>query len=313
MDNREGFVVRRIVAFGLLFVGAFLLVLALGAQVYAEDRLERTPLDVHSVTDLAGTAELSGPDGLETVPVQVTSTTVTDSEASDDEVAVWKNSSCVVRDEGDPPSCVSNDDPEKRLISASEDEFATDRVTALAVENPEEYDVPPHEGLINKFPFGAEKTTYPYWESTLQRAVDAVYDRTEDMDGVEVYVYTVTTTDEQIEIADGVEGLYSDSKEIWVEPTTGDILNQAVSQERTTLDGEPVLSIEYEFTDEQKAESVAKAKDNIRSLALLTTWVPIIGYVGGAVCLIAGAVLLLTGRRRSTAPAATEPRAHATV
>ena len=48
------------------------------------------------------------------------------------------------------------------------DDFATDRITALAVNDPQYLpaDAAPHEGLINKWPFEAEKKTYPYWDGT---------------------------------------------------------------------------------------------------------------------------------------------------
>ena len=68
-------------------------------------------------------------------PVKVQSITKTDSEASDDDVAVWVQTSCVVIDIDDAPDCVDGDDP--RLVDASTDVFATDRVTAEAVNDDE--------------------------------------------------------------------------------------------------------------------------------------------------------------------------------
>ncbi|MDF1603143.1 DUF3068 domain-containing protein [Nocardioides sp. YIM 152315] len=296
---------RRILAVILMFLGMFLVVIGVLAQVYAPDRLERTPLDVHNVTHLAGTAELSG----ESVPIRVTSTTVTDSEASDDDVVVWKNSSCVVKDQNDVPDCVSSDDPDGRLISASEDEFATHRVTGLAVTGSAYVPDSMHEGLINKWPFNAEKKTYPYWDDTTGSAQDAVFDRTEDLDGVEVYVYKMTIDATPAPITDDVDGIYSANTEFWVEPRTGDILNQIEDQTRTTTDGDPVLSIQAEFTDEQKQDSVESAKDNLASLDLLEKWVPIVGYVAGGICLIAGILLAAAGRRQEQTPGARKSRA----
>ena len=73
--------------------------------------------------------------------------------------------------------------------------FATDRHTAMAVNGshylPE--DAVPHEGLVNKLPFDAQKKTYPYWDDLLQAPVDAVYDRTARSKGLETYVYRATT------------------------------------------------------------------------------------------------------------------------
>ena len=71
----------------------------------------------------------------------------------------------VMVDRGGERECV---DGSEDLITASVDIFATDRVTALADD--ESLDLPadavPHEGLVNKWPFDAEKKTYPYWDGT---------------------------------------------------------------------------------------------------------------------------------------------------
>ena len=97
---------------------------------------------------------------------------------------MFVNSLCLVIDEGDVPDCVDADDPEGRLISASTDVFATDRSTAEAVNG--EYlpaGAEEKEGLINKWPFDAEKKDYPYWDGLLGAPVDAVYDSTETLEG----------------------------------------------------------------------------------------------------------------------------------
>ena len=291
---------RRILAVVLMFVGTFLVIVGILAQVYAPSRLEKTPLNVHNVTHLTGTAELGG----ESVPIRITSTTVTDSEASDSDVVVWKNSSCVVKDQDDVSDCVSSDDPLGRLISASEDTFATDRVTGIAVSDARYISPPtPHQGLVNKWPFNAEKKTYPYWDDTTGAAQDAVFDRTADLDGVEVYVYKLSIENAEAPIAEGIDGLYSANTEFWVEPRTGDILNQVEDQTRTTVEGDPVLSLQAEFSDQQKKDSIASAKDNLALLDLLEKWVPIIGYVVGALCLVAGLLLSRSNRREQERPA----------
>jgi Porin PorA len=232
------------------------------------------------------------------VPITVQNITQTDADRSDDDVAVWITGSCVVENaDGEAPPCVDGEDP--RLISASEDTFATDRVTALAVPN-DDY-VPSgtvqHEGLVNKWPFDAEKKTYPYWDGTVGAAVDAVYQEEEEIEGVETYRYQVNIDDAPIEIAEGVSGTYTNEVSIWVEPKTGAILNQSQDQQRYLDSGAQVLNLQAEFTDDQVKESVSDAESNMRKLALLT-WAPIIGFSGGALAILAGVGLLLTGRRR---------------
>ena len=65
--------------------------------------------------------------------------------------------------------------------------------TAEAVNDPQ-YVAPSAEektGLVNKWPFDAEKKDYLYWDSMLGEAVDATYDGTETIEGLETYKYHV--------------------------------------------------------------------------------------------------------------------------
>lgn len=279
----------------LAFLGAFLVVVAVMAQTYASGQLKKTPIDVSTVTHLDGSAVLSG----ETFDVKATSTTHTDSQKSDDNVAVWQNSSCLVKDLPDTPDCVSADDPQKRLISASIDNFATDRVTGVAVNSPKYLpaDATPHSGLVNKWPFDAQKKTYSYWYGTTGQAVDAVYDRTEKLQGLECYVYKVSVADAPVEIAAGVNGKVTDDTEIWIEPVTGAIVNQVTHQERVLDDGSPVLNLDLAFSDAQVKTSVEDGKTNKSQLLLVTHTVPLVGYLVGIPALLIGIALLVLGRR----------------
>src|SRR6476619_3440566 len=120
----------------------------------------RTPLDVNNTTHLSGTAQLSdGSGGMSKDPVIALQVTHTDSAKSDGNVVVFTNFTCLVKDIGSVDGCVSSDDPQDRLITASVDNFATDRVTALSVNDPKYLpaDAVPHEGLVNTWPFEAQK------------------------------------------------------------------------------------------------------------------------------------------------------------
>lgn len=283
----------------LLGVGAFLLVAGLIATVWAPGVVKKTPLDVNQVTHLAGTVQkldaLTGdfPEN----PVKVESITKTDSENSDAETVSWVQTTCVVIDVDGAPDCVDGDD--ERLVSASTDVFATDRVSALAVNDTDHLpaDATPHEGLMNKWPFDAEKTTYAFWDSTAGHTIDAVYHRTETLAGIECYVYKAAIADAPIEIAEGIDGTYDNNVEIWVEPKTGAIQQQTHDQQRYLTDGTQVLDLKIGFTDEQIQQFADDAETNMRTLAILTVWLPIVGFTGGALCVLAGLALLLTARR----------------
>ena len=292
---------RKIIGPVLLGLGGFLLVAAIICTTWAPGVVKKTPTDVNTTTFLSGTAnKLNAATGeLESNPINTTSVTMVDSDVSNDDVVAWVNTSCTVIDVDNPPNCVDGDDD--RLISATINTFATSRTTGLAV-NDEEFrsdDSVPHDGLVNKWPFDSEKKTYPYWDGTAGAAFDAVYDRTENLDGLEVYVYKVSIVDAPIDIAEGVPGTYSSAKEIFVEPGTGAIVNQTEDQQRYLEDGDLVLDLQAAFTDEQQKDDIASAKDNLATVDLILTTVPIVGFVGGILCLLAGALLIFRGRGTS--------------
>ncbi|WP_193607115.1 porin PorA family protein [Nocardioides lijunqiniae] len=279
----------------LLALSGFLLVVGLLALVWAPGQVKKLPLDVNSVTHLSGTvSKLGSPES----PVKVESISKVDSDASDDEIAVWVNTSCVVIDVDDAPNCVDGTD--ERLVSASTDVFATDRVSAEAVKEFEGLpdDATTHVGLINKWPFESEKKDYEYWDGTADAAVPAVYDRTDTLEGVDLYVYKIDVKDADIEVAEGVAGTYDNSMEIWVEPTTGAILQQSQDQQRYLESGSKVLDLKIKFTDDQVKESASDAKDNVSKINLITTTIPIVALSAGVIALVA-AILLILGNRRS--------------
>lgn len=297
---------RKIVAPLLCGIGAFLVVAAVLAQVWAPGQIEKTPLDTDNTTYLSGEAQVAGGDDLSlqpTTPVLAFSVNQVDSDKSDDDVAVWQTSLCVVRDEGDIDSCVDADDPQGRLISAESSVFATDRHTALTVDN-DDYvpaDTPQLEGLQNKWPFGSEKKTYPVWDDLVGAAVDATYEGTEEFDGLETYHYRYDVDADDVEVLDGITGSYSAVNDYYIEPRTGAIIKQVVHQERVADGVGKILDLDLAFTDDQVQTNVDDANSNISSLRLIETIVPIVGYVVGVLALLAGIALLLLRRRNQAA------------
>jgi Porin PorA len=291
--------VRKFLTWLLLGLGAFLLVTAALAQAYAPDAVKKTPLSVDTTTVLTGQADRLGA-GVR--PIYALSITKTDDKASNGDVAVFTNVACAVFDVGqDPRMCADGKD--ENALALDTDVFATDRVTAEAVASDRlPADAQPHEGLINKWPFDAKKQTYSYWDSVTSSAVDAVYDRTEKLDGLETYVYKVSIDAAPIEIADGVSGTYTDDKEIYVDPRTGSIVNQTDNQQRYLDNGSQALDLQLAFTDDTRGTFVSEAKDNIRNLDLLTKTIPLVGFVLGTLFLAVGAFLVLRGRRSARRP-----------
>ena len=158
-----------------------------------------------------------------------------------------------------------------------------------------------YEGLVNKWPFDAEKKTYRYWDGTVGASVAAVYDGTEVIEGLDTYRYKINIDKAPVEVAEGVDGTYTNEVIIWVEPRTGAIQNQSQNQQRYLADGTQVLNLQAEFTPDQIRQSAVDTKDSLSLLTLVTTTVPLIGFIGGGVALLAALVLFLMARSSSPA------------
>lgn len=288
---------RRIIGLVLMGLAGFLVMTALLALFYIPGQVKKTPLDTDSNTRLTGqAAALPTGDG---APVKALSHTVADGAKSDGDVVVFDTFTCLITDpNGDSPDCVDDSDPEKRLVTATTDRFATDRKTGEAV-NDEKYigDATPHEGLVNKFPFGVEKKTYPIWDGVLGRTVEATFEGEEKVNGWNTYKFVTQVSDEAAEIASGIQGTYSSTKTMYVDPRTGAIQKQTEQQVRKLDNGTTVLDLDFGFTDETIAANIKDAKANDSKLGLVEKLPLIAGLLG----LLAGAAgfFLWNGARRA--------------
>ncbi|WP_028643367.1 DUF3068 domain-containing protein [Nocardioides sp. URHA0020] len=292
---------RKILAPVLVGLGAFLVVAAVLAQTWAPGQLERTPLDTDNTTYLSGTASVAGGEdlSLQESPALAFSVSRVDPDASDDDVVAWNTSLCVVRDQGGIDGCVDADDAQGRLISAETEAFATDRRTGLTVPNGDYVPAgtPQQKGLQNKWPFGAEKKTYPVWDGMVGATVDATYEGTEKIDGLETYRYRTDASADGVEVITGTTGSYLQTTDYNIEPRTGAIIKQVVHQERVADGVGKILDLDLGFTDDQVQTNVDDAGSNISSLRLIETVVPVVGYAAGVAALVLGFLLLLLRRR----------------
>ena len=300
---------RKTVGIVLLGLAGFLVTAAVLALVWVPGQVMKTPLDVNTDTHLTGTATALPTGG--SGPVKYLSRTVADGAASSSEVVVFDNFTCLVSDpDGTAPDCVDDTDPDKRLVSAGTDRFATNRVTALAV-NDEKYvgaGAEPHEGLVNKFPFDVEQKIYPFWDGIVGRAVETGFQGEEEIDGLPVYKFSYSLVDEPAEISEGISGLYSMDKTMWIDQATGSIIDESDKQVRKLDNGTAVLAIDISFTDETVAANVKDAKANNSQLSLVAAAPPVLGVLG-LIALAGGLFLLLAGRKDEEPEATTGRRA----
>jgi hypothetical protein len=299
----------RRVGFVLVFVGLFLLFFGVFARVYTYPRLKKAPLDQYSEPVATGTGSYfnRSPDKLAEVNgAQLKNVRVVrgDVGAGSDEVAVWDSFTSTV------------DTADNGVISATQERIALDRVTAQSVqccgENPR------HQGLTLKFPFDTKRTTYQFWDGPAQRALPAVFTRTETINGVGVYRFEQRIDRQDIgdqEIPGSLAGdpdtasvqtdiIYSNTKTLWVEPATGIIVkaSQDVTQVLETPGGEQVLTLVdalLTYDEATVASNARDAADGANQLRLLGAILPAAALFLGLVALAAGLVLLRSpeGRR----------------
>jgi len=179
-------------------------------------------------------------------------------------------------------------------------------------------------GYSYKLPFYAEQTTYPYWDDTLGKTLDMKYAATETVGGLEAYRYEQAKVDQKIGwdadqlnllrvVFGGGSGdvYYTVTRTIWIEPTTGEFLNvkQSVGLEfrggngsKTTL-----LSGDFEYTDQTKADAADGAKKDRDKLVLASLYLPAGAGGLGVLLLIIGILLIATGGKKKAdeAPAET--------
>ncbi len=293
---------RKILGLILIGLGGFLLVLGLLATLWVPGQVKRAPIDTDSITRLSGNAAVI-PSGDTNVDVRAISSTKSDKNKSDDDVAVYASYTCLVLDVPGPdcgkPGTGENADP--NVISVGQpDIFATDRVTGMAV-NSSKYlpqGTPKTEGLVNKFGFDTQKRDYPFWDGVLNDTVTAKYEATEKVDGLETYRFHYVVDQQDATIATGVEGTYSMDKTMWIEPATGQIIDQEQHDVRA-VDGKNLLDVQLSFTDDQVSTNAEDAKSNKSSLDLLTHTVPLIGFIGGILLILLGVALVFMSRRSS--------------
>ncbi|SHM39303.1 DUF3068 domain-containing protein [Cryptosporangium aurantiacum] len=297
---------RRVVGAVVLALGTFLVVAAVMLPTYVASNLVKTPLDQYTISvatsDSATVFDVASLTVQQNVPVEATRTVRADPEESTDDVVVFD------------AFLVVEDARNNKQITFSSDHVGLDRTTAesqpgfdAAVDDePTE-----HEGLIYKWPFGAEKKSYQYFDTTTRKPYTAKYVSSEDINGLETYKYEMEIPPTKIgelevpgELVDSAEPdvtadrYYTNVRTVWVEPKTGIVLKGQEQQKQTLRDaaGTDKLTL-FEATltfDEQTIdEAVGLAEDSISQITLVKTVAPLVVGVLGVVLILLGLFLAL--------------------
>ena len=169
-----------------------------------------------------------------------------------------------------------------------------------------------HEGLVLKFPFGTEKKTYKFWDTSTRKAYPIEYKGKAELDGLKVYKFVQEVpkqdipqatplkvpgnlVDEPGKAAVEVQRTYQNTRTLWVEPITGAIIKGEEDQLASlSYNGEAKVTatqVKIAHDDATVKKNVNGAKENgvdeggykskAAQLHLIGFWIPLIGLLLG--------------------------------
>jgi hypothetical protein len=321
---------RRVIGYVLTGVGVFLLVLAPLVHFYVAPRLAVAPLRCTgsdlcdngvTISPSRGVAsQLFDPGTLTTrTAVAVTNTQrirpdVAASQGANNRT-VYESFSEVVDSSG-------------ALVDASNERIPFDGHTSQMINccnaNENGTAISDFSGINPfKFPFGTEKKTYQYFDGTLAKALPMVFKDVEKIQGLEVYKFEQdipATQYAELEVPGSLVGqpdvpavkaprFYSNTRTVWVEPTTGAVVKgqEVQKQYLAKADGSEglvLIDATLSFTQQNIDASVKTAKDGASKLNLISKTIPLVSLLLGLVLLGLGLWLALGSGGTSSRPQA---------
>jgi hypothetical protein len=172
-------------------------------------------------------------------------------------------------------------------------------------------------GQIYKFPFGTEKRTYQVWDRDLRTSLPAEFKGTETIEGVEVYRFEQVVAEqpaknvstESLSVllgrfapeATSGQVMYSNTRTLWVEPTTGMYIKVREEQHKelvpATGASTVLLDADFEYNQETITKAADRAGSNRAQLNLISIWAPLGLAIIGLLLVIYAFVL---GRRAAS-------------
>ncbi len=194
MAERSG--PSRILACILVGLGTFLLAVAVLIPTYTVDKLKKTPLDLEVTTVATGNGDvleskalLAGKAEVNTnVPIVAQRYVITEQPSDADVISLQAGQTLIRTDK----------QGESGLLTATVDRLTADRVSSMPVEPPvgtiqtsstEPAEEVSHTGLQYKWPFDAEKKSYPYFDLNSRTTQDINFVEETEINGMKVYHY----------------------------------------------------------------------------------------------------------------------------
>lgn len=277
----------------LLGLGVFLLVTAGMMRFFAADRLVVTPIDQYAQTTAVGPGTwLDGASGQQqTGDLTAIRTVKGDVPASSKDVAVWDVSVVLQTGTG-------------TMVRTTVDRVATDRRTAEAVQccgEASDGEPTEHTGVSYKFPFGTEKRDYTWWEPNSRQAYPAEYVAEEKVQDLTTYKFIQQVPGQELQRS-GATVWFETVRTVWVEPRSGVIIkgNEQASSNLGSASGTTIVDFDVTFNEATQESQAKLARDAIRSIDLVTRWIPLVGLVLGLILLVAGLLLMRDNRSGGT-------------
>jgi hypothetical protein len=301
---------RRVAGLVLAGIGGFLIIAAVLFPTYVVGQIVKFPLNEYESATLTGTN------------VQYFSAKLLTEETGVSEKATYTikgvakngNSSTAVWDEFQ----YAYDETNGQVQSLSTQRAAFNRRTAQ-LSNCCGANVNGHKvnqsGIVGwVFPFGVQKQTYGVFDTTLDKPEPFVYSGTADTLGVQTYKFVENIPPTQFATLQvpgyfvgssaktvSVPELYEIHQIYWVDPETGALLNVNNFEELTVRNpvtgttGVVLYKGDLAMTPSSLQTIVNLDKNGRNELSLLSTILPLVAGIVGAILVVAG---ILLGRRR---------------
>jgi hypothetical protein len=185
-----------------------------------------------------------------------------------------------------------------------------------------------HHGLVLKFPFGTEKKTYQFWDTSTRKAFPIKFVGEEKLYGLQTYKFEQDVPKQKIPQAKPlqvppsviketgtaavtVDRMYQNKRTLWIEPVTGAIIKGQEEQFASlAYNGEDRVTatevlIKYDDAtvrknvEGEKGSEEGNYKSSAAQLQLIGFWVPLLSLIVGL--LLLALVVFLSVRPRRTA------------
>jgi hypothetical protein len=178
----------------------------------------------------------------------------------------------------------------------------------------------PHKGLFFKFPFDTQKITYQWWDGDLGRTEPMKFLRTQQIQGVQTYVFQQKTGPVTYGKQAGVPGdlfntakpvdadqVYQTTRTLYVEPNTGLIIKGVEEQDKRLeapgLTAVPVTKGTIGYTDATIKKNIKDLGSKGTLLGFIHGPLTLLGVVLGLILMGVGGFLALGGSKRKAATA----------